>query len=72
MLGLREDTVSAWTGGRLAPLTQSGAAMAAAHAVGIAAPANHGDAKIKSMATKNAVRDLPSDVPNALLCKGAE
>ncbi len=79
VLGPGEDIVSAWTGGRLATRTQSGTAMAAAHAAGIAAtllsqgtPANHVDARIKSMATKNAVTGLPSDVPNALLYNGAE
>ncbi|MGW4985858.1 S8 family serine peptidase [Streptomyces mirabilis] len=77
VLGPDENIVSAWTGGSGSTRTQSGTAMAAAHAAGIAAtvlslgtPANQGDAKVRSLATKNAVTGLSSGPPNALLFNG--
>ncbi|OEJ28963.1 hypothetical protein AS594_35625 [Streptomyces agglomeratus] len=75
VLGPGENIVSAGPGATTR--TRSGTAMAAAHAAGIAAtvlsqgtPANQVDAKIKSLATKNAVAGFNSATPNALLFNG--
>ncbi|MFD9418834.1 S8 family peptidase [Streptomyces goshikiensis] len=75
VLGPGENIVSAGPGATTG--TRSGTAMAAAHGAGIAAtvlsqgtPANQVEAKIKSLATKNAVAGFNSATPNALLFNG--
>ncbi|MFF5488717.1 S8 family peptidase [Streptomyces virginiae] len=77
VLGPGVNIVSAWPGATGETRTQSGTAMAAAHAAGIAAtilsqgtPAHQVDAKIKSLATKNAVAGFNAATPNALLFNG--
>ncbi|MEV7441298.1 hypothetical protein AB0O22_09115 [Streptomyces sp. NPDC091204] len=67
----RAGTVSAWTGGAEAARTESrttsAAGLAAYYRPQARYPSAQLTAKIVSVATKNAVRNVPGDTPNLML-----